>query len=420
MPKTKIEADFYGAIKQPKCVNEMKTLLVLAAGPLQLPAITTARRLGLRVVALDGDPNAPGLALADVGRVVNLLDPDACLAVARAERVDGAIHICSEVAMASLGRINQELGLHGIDMATAVRATNKAQMRRAFEQGRAPSPLSVAVHTLAEALSAVGQLGFPVIFKPARNSGSRGITRIGPEGNRREVLAEAFAYALRESRDASVLVEQFVEGPEFSIEILVWNGQPHVLALTDKVTTGAPSFVEVGHSQPSLFAQADQQQIVDAAVRGVRALGIDWSAAHAEVRLSSQGPFLMEIGARLGGDFITTELVPRSTGIDMVAAAIQLSLGEEPDLKPSHPAQGAAIRYFTPTPGVVGQVTGVDTVRLLPGVKVVELSVSSGDQIGVLNSSLARVGHVITEGNTADEAIKNAERALNSIQINTR
>ena len=389
----------------------MKTLLVLGAGPLQLPAITTARRLGLRIIALDGSPEAPGLALADVGRVVNLLDPDACLAVAKAERVDGVIHICSEVAMPALGRINQELGLPGINMATATRATNKAQMRRAFEQGQAPSPPSIAANTLAEALIAIQQLSFPVIFKPSRNSGSRGITRVSTEGNRREILAEAFAYALRESRDASVVIEQFVEGPEFSVEILVWNGQPHVLAVTDKMTTGAPSFVEVGHSQPSLFSNNDQQQIVDAALRGVRALGIDWSAAHAEVRLSPPGPFLMEIGARLGGDFITTELVPRSTGIDMVAAAIQLALGEIPDLKPKHAPQGAAIRYFTPAPGVVRKIAGLEQSRSLPGVRIIDIAISEGDTVPEFSSSLSRVGHVIAEGATPEEAIARAAAA---------
>jgi biotin carboxylase len=395
----------------------MKTLLVLAAGPLQLPAITTAKRLGLRVVAVDGNPGAPGLALADVGKVVNLLDPDACLAVARAERVDGIIHICTEVAMPALGRINQELGLRGIDMANAARATNKAKMRRAFERGQAPSPQSIAADTLTEALSAVERLGFPVIFKPSRNSGSRGVTRVGPEDARRELLAEAFAYALRESRDASVVVEQFVEGPEFSVEILVWNGQPRVLAVTDKVTTGAPSYVEVGHSQPSLFPEADQQQVVDAALRGVKALGIDWSAAHAEVRLSPGGPFLMEIGARLGGDFITTELVPRSTGIDMVAGAIRLALGEEPDLTPRHPPQGAAIRYLAPPPGRVVGIQGVAEARSMPGIKLVEVLVRPGDAVPEMKSSLARAGHVIAEGTTAGAAIAAAERARDAIVI---
>jgi biotin carboxylase len=397
----------------------MKTLLVLAAGSLQLPAIITAKRLGLRVVALDGCPDAPGLAQANVGKVVNLLDPDACLAVAKAEQVDGAIHICSEVAMASLGRINQEMGLHGIDVATAARATNKALMRRAFEQGQAPSPPSIAIKTLTEALSAVEQLGFPVIFKPSRNSGSRGITRVGPDGARRETLVEAFAYALRESRDASVVVEKFVEGPEFSVEILVWNGQSHVLAITDKMTTGEPSFVEIGHSQPSLFTKTDQQQIVEAALRGVRALGIDWSAAHAEVRLSPNGPFLMEIGARLGGDFITTELVPRSRGIDMVAGAIRLALGEVPDLTPKHEARGACIRYLTPQPGKVDQIDGVARAKSLPGIKIVEVAVGLGELVPEMNSSLARVGHVIAEGTSAEAAIEAAENARDTISIAT-
>ncbi|MGB2823726.1 MAG: ATP-grasp domain-containing protein, partial [Phycisphaerae bacterium] len=302
----------------------METLLVLAAGPLQLPAVTTAKRMGLRVVAADGDPRAPGMALADAAHAINITDAEECLAVARREGVDGVIHICSEVSMFAMGRINEELGLKGIDSQTARRATNKELMRRAFEAGGAPSPRSIGAAAEDEALAAAEEIGRPLIIKPSRNSGSRGVTRLTAGDGRGKVI-EAFRYALRESRDSSVVVEEFVEGPEFSVEVLVWDARSHVLAVTDKETTGPPHFVETGHSQPTRQPPDVQAAIVEAAVRGVRALGIDWAAAHAEIKLSPRGPVIIEIGARLGGDFITTELVPRSTGIDMVAGAISLA-----------------------------------------------------------------------------------------------
>ena len=279
-----------------------QTLLVLGAGVLQMPAITTGRQMGLRVVVLDGSPSAPGLHLGDVGRVVNIADADACLAVAKQENINGVVHICSEVSLHVLGRINDELGLHGIGQAVAIQATNKEKMRRAFEGGGAPSPKSFGATTENEALHAADNLRWPVIIKPSRNSGSRGIARLDRQDDRVAFLA-AFHRAVKESRDRGAVVEEFVEGPEFSVEILVWSGKPHVLAVTDKVTTGAPNFVETGHSQPSRFGESDLKQVEEAAIRGVKALGIDWSAAHAEVRLSARGAFLMEIGARLGGGF---------------------------------------------------------------------------------------------------------------------
>lgn len=396
----------------------MKTLLVLGAGLLQIPAISTAKSMGLRVVAFDGDANAPGLKLADRAHVVDIANPGVCLDVARQEHVDGVIHICSEVSMHVLGRINDALHLAGPGYAVAVAATNKQRMRQAFAAGGAPSPLSFPASTESEALAAAAQLGGCIIVKPSRNSGSRGITRI-PNAANHDPLIQAFHRALKESRDGGTVIEEFVEGPEFSVEMLVWNMKSHVLAVTDKLTTGAPFFVETGHSQPTRFSDHARQQIVDAAVKGVMALGINGSAAHAEVRLTSSGPKIMEIGARLGGDFITTELVPRSTGIDMVEGAIRLALGEEPDLGPRHPPQGAAIRYFLPKPGRVVFVDGVTEARQMPGVKIVEVSVGVGEVVPEMNSSLARVGHVIAEAPTAAEAVALAERARDTIRIST-
>jgi biotin carboxylase len=395
-----------------------KTLMVLGAGPLQIPAITTAKRMGLRVVVLDGNPAAPGLPFADLPIVVDISSPLACLDVATREKVDGVIHICSEVAMNSLGLINETLHLAGPDCATVVRATNKVQMRRAFEAGNAPSPQSIEAATLEEARIAVGYVALPSIIKPSRNSGSRGITRLGP-GITDSMVIRAFREALEQSRDHSVVVEHFVDGPEFSVEILSWNGRYEVLAVTDKVTTGNPHFVETGHSQPTRFSSDARQKVVEAALKGVKALGITWSAAHAEVKLTPEGPFLMEIGARLGGDFITTELVPRSTGIDMVAAAISLALGEEPDLKPQHAPQGVAIRYLTPSRGVISSIIGVEQARFMPGVQLVQLVTKIGDFVPEISSSLSRVGHVIAEGPTADEAIARAEAARDAIHIKT-
>jgi biotin carboxylase len=396
----------------------METLLVLAAGRLQVPAIVTAKRMGLRVVAADGDPNAPGLAHADAVHIINILDGEACLAVARQEKVNGVIHICSEVSMFAMGRINEELGLRGIDSATAIRATNKEKMRRAFEAGGAPSPASVGVATVEQALAAAGRVGWPLIVKPSRNSGSRGVTRLGRQDGPDRLVA-AFHHAVSESRDASAVIEEFVEGPEFSVEILAWDGVPHVLAVTDKETTGAPHFVETGHCQPTRQPAAARRAIEDAAVRGVRALGIDWAAAHAEVKLSAAGPFLVEIGARLGGDFITTELVPRSTGIDMVEGAINLALGHVPDLSPRHEPRAAAIRYCRHRPGEVQAIEGVDKARGMPGVKIVEVYFEVGQVVGEVTSSLSRAGHVIAEGRSADEAVANAEAARDAIVIRT-
>ena len=158
--------------------------------------------------------------------------------------------------------------------------------------------------------------------------------------------------------------------------------------------------------------------VKDAAVKGVKALQLNDCAAHAEVKYQDGKPYIMEIGARLGGDFISTELTHLSTGIDMVAAAINVALGIEPYLKPVAEPQGVAIRYFTPVPGVVKDIVGEDLLKR-PDVYDAEIYVKSGDEVKEVKSSLDRSGHVIVTAKSAKEAIVEAEKLISSVEIIT-
>ena len=396
----------------------MKKLMVLAAGLLQIPVIKKAHELGVFVIAVDDDPNAPGMALADKSIVPGgLMNEDKLVAIAKEEHVDGVIHPCSEVAMMVMGRINDELNLHGISRETAMRATNKHLMREAFEAYGAPSPKSYCTASVEEGWSLFSSIGGKAILKPSRNSGSRGISEIEPDISKEDFSA-LFERSKDESRDASVMIEQFIEGPEFSIEIIVCNGVVNVLQVTDKKTTEAPYFVELGHSQPSQFPKEVVDAIKDAAIKGVKALNLNDCAAHAEVKYQEGKPYIMEIGARLGGDFISTELTHLSTGIDMVAAAINVALGNDPNLDSVAEPQGVAIRYFTPQPG---KVTAIENKDLLNRSDVydAEIYVKPGDEVKEVKSSLDRSGHVIVTASNAKEAIEIAECLINEVRIIT-
>ena len=394
-----------------------KRLLVLAAGLLQVPIIRRAREMGYYVIATDGNPKAVGLPLADKAIVANIVSEDEMLAIARAEKIDGVIHPCSEVSMNVMGRINDELGLHGISRATALRATNKHLMREAFETYGAPSPLSFCTADVDEGWSMFQSIPGNGILKPSRNSGSRGVSEIG-KGISFVEFERLFQRAKSESRDASVMVEQFIEGPEFSVEIIVWNGKVNVLQVTDKKTTEAPYFVELGHNQPSLFPDDIVKEIRDAAVKGVEALCLEDCAAHAEVKYQDGKAYLMEIGARLGGDFISTELTHLSTGIDMVAAAIDAAMGVEPNLNPVTSPSGVCIRYFCPSPGVVTSISGTEILSS-PDVYDSEIYCKIGDTVPEVHSSLDRSGHVIVTAPTASEAVLRADEIIERIQFTT-
>ena len=396
----------------------MKKIMVLAAGLLQIDVIEKAKSMGYYVLAVDGNPKAPGFNVADKAICADIVNEETMLKIARDEHVDGVIHPCSEVSMAVMGRINDELGLSGISREQAICATNKHLMRKAFEKGNAPSPKSILAQDAEDAWSRLqNEFDTDSILKPSRNSGSRGIAKVSRNMDKGDFI-RAYDEALSESRDHSVLIEQFIEGPEFSIEMIVWQGEIHVLTVTDKKTTGAPHFVELGHNQPSCFSDTDVETLKAAAVAGVRALGVNNCACHAEAKLMNGKAYLMEVGARLGGDFISTELTHLSTGIDMVAAAIDVALGVEPDLSAKEEPKGVCIRYFCPKPGKLVSISNTEVLNN-PHVYLWEIYPKEGDVIPAVTSSLCRSGHVIVTEKTPQKAIELAERLIESVKFET-
>ena len=396
----------------------MKKIMVLAAGLLQIDVIEKAKSMGYYVLAVDGNPKAPGFNVADKAICADIVNEETMLKIARDEHVDGVIHPCSEVSMAVMGRINDELGLSGISREQAICATNKHLMRKAFEKGNAPSPKSILAQDAEDAWSRLqSEFDTDAILKPSRNSGSRGIAKVSRNMDKGDFI-RAYDEALSESRDHSVLIEQFIEGPEFSIEMIVWQGEIHVLTVTDKKTTGAPHFVELGHNQPSCFSATDVETLKAAAVAGVRALGVNNCACHAEAKLMNGKAYLMEVGARLGGDFISTELTHLSTGIDMVAAAIDVALGVGPDLSAKEEPKGVCIRYFCPKPGKLVSISNTEVLNN-PHVYLWEIYPKEGDVIPAVTSSLCRSGHVIVTEKTPQKAIELAERLIESVKFET-
>lgn len=396
----------------------MKKIMVLAAGLLQIDVIEKAKSMGYYVLAVDGNPKAPGFNVADKAICADIVNEETMLKIARDEHVDGVIHPCSEVSMAVMGRINDELGLSGISREQAICATNKHLMRKAFEKGNAPSPKSILAQDAEDAWSRLqNELDTDAILKPARNSGSRGIAKVSRDMDKGDFI-RAYDESLSESRDHSVLIEQFIEGPEFSIEMIVWQGDIHVLTVTDKKTTGAPHFVELGHNQPSCFSATDVETLKAAAVAGVKALGVNNCACHAEAKLMNGKAYLMEVGARLGGDFISTELTHLSTGIDMVAAAIDVALGVEPDLSAKEEPKGVCVRYFCPKPGKLVSISNTEVLNN-PHVYLWEIYPKEGDVIPAVTSSLCRSGHVIVTEKTPQKAIELAERLIESVKFET-
>jgi biotin carboxylase len=392
----------------------MKKLLVIGASILQLPAIKLAKELGYYVGVIDYDPKAIGIPYADEYFNVSTIDAEGVTACAKSFAPDGIMTLATDMPMRSIAKASSALGLPGISFDTAVKSTDKGEMIKAFEAHSVEHPWYFILSSPEELDGILDKISFPCISKPTDNSGSRGVMLVQSESE----LREAVAYSSKNGRGGSVIVEEYLKGPEVSVEIITLHGIPHVLNVTDKLTTGAPHFVEMGHSQPSALAPETVEQIKDLACRAVKAVGIENGPAHVEIMSTDKGPRMVELGARMGGDCITTHLVPLSTGINMIEATIRIACGEQPDIERKF-EKGSAIRYFNPAPGVIKEIVGVEDALKIEGVKEISFVKKEGDSIGTIGSSTDRAGFVIAQGKTAKEAIAICERVCQTVKIKT-
>lgn len=389
----------------------MKKILIIGASILQLPAIRKAKELGYYVGVVDYNPNAVGIVEADEYFNVSTIDEEGVSEVARSFHPDGIMTLATDMPMRAVAKACAVCGLPGISYDTAVKATDKGEMIKAFEAYGVEHPWYNIVPS-PDHFEIIDKYTYPCIMKPTDNAGSRGVVLC----HSREELEAEYEYSHRESRGGAVIIEEYLQGPEFSIEVMVVDGEPHVLQVTDKLTSGAPHFVEMGHSQPSSQSQDVQEKIIDLAIRACKAVGLNIGPAHVEMILTKDGPKMVELGARMGGDCITTHLVPLSTGIDMVGSTIKLACGETINIEPKF-LKGAAIRYFDTHKGTIKSIDGIEKAQNIPGVQEISIVHNVGETIGEIASSTDRVGFVIAQADTVEKAVKVCEMAMSEVKI---
>ena len=393
----------------------MKKLFVVGASVLQLPAIKKAKEMGLTVGVADYNPEAAGIPFADKFYNVSTIDEKGIFEAARDFQADGIMTLATDMPMRSVAYAAEKLGLVGISYETAVKATDKGEMIKAFEAGGASHPWYFILSSPQDLSKISDKITYPCISKPVDNAGSRGVMLI----NNRAELEKAVKYSSSNGRMGGVIIEEYLRGSEVSVEVMAVDGTAHILQVTDKLTTGAPHFVEMGHSQPSRLEKTQVESIKDLAKKAVKAVGIENGPAHVEIMLSENGPKMIELGARMGGDCITTHLVPLSTGIDMVKATIEIALGEKPDIEPKF-SKGSAIRYFECGQGKIESITGVEQARGCEGVREITFTKSAGDCVGTIGSSVDRAGFVIAQSVDAQSAVACCENAIGKISINIK
>ena len=390
----------------------MKKLLIIGASILQLPAIKKAKELGHYVAVADFNPNAVGIPFADKFYNASTIDIDAICEVAKDFQPDGIMTLATDMPMRSIAAATSLLGLPGISMDTAIKSTDKGEMIKAFKEHGVESPWFYIIEKAEQLQEVMPQIEYPCILKPTDNAGSRGVMLVNTEAE----LMEAYQYSVSQSRGGWVILEEYMTGPEVSVEVMVVDGEPHVLQVTDKLTTGAPYFVEMGHNQPSMLPENDVERIKDLACRAVKSVGINCGPSHVEIKLTPSGPKMVELGARMGGDCITTHLVPLSTGVDMIKATIDVSLGLVPDITPTL-QKGSAIRFLDAPNGIIKVIEGVEKAQNIDGIQEVSLTKTIGDEVTDIHSSLDRCGFVIAQCDTANEAIDVCEKAKDLVLV---
>ena len=396
----------------------MKRLMILGASILQLPAIKRAKEMGLDVIAVDMNPEAVDFRVDGVKKeIVSTIDIPAVIEAAKKYQIDGIMTLASDMPMRTVAAVAEEMNLVGIDSETAIKATNKAEMRTALKESNVPVPIFFKVNNKVEFYSAVYKIrdaGYRCIVKPVDNSGSRGIVLLADYEN--DTLDRAYEYSKQSSKTGELMVEEYMEGEEVSVETLSINGECHVIQITDKLTTGAPYFVEMGHSQPSQLPTAVKEEICKVTKAANRAIGIKNGPSHTEIKVTKDVPKIVELGARLGGDNITTHLTPLSTGVDMVTCCIESALGKVPDLRVKW-NKGAAIRYFEQRAGVIEEINGVDEANNISGVVQVSIVHGVGEEITDIKDSGSRMGFIIARSETAEAAIETCECAYECLEV---
>ncbi len=397
----------------------MKKIMILGASILQLPAIEEAKKMGIDVIAVDMNPNAIGFNVEGVTKeVISTIDIDNVLLAAKTHRIDGIMTLASDIPMRTVAVVARELGLVGISEETALKATNKAIMRETFQTYGVPVPKFYRVKNKDEYLKAIDYFKnkqIQCIVKPADNSGSRGVNLIS-DFTDDESVETSFEYSKQYSRDGEIIVEEYMKGPEVSVETLSVSGKCHIIQITDKLTTGEPYFVEMGHNEPSMLPRNIQKEIVKIACDAVNAIGIQNGPAHTEIKVTETGPKIVELGARLGGDNITSHLVPLSTGVNLVKCCIRVALGEEPDFN-TKLEKASAIRYLEADAGILSSISGIEEAMEIDGVRQISMVYHEGEQVGEIRNSVDRVGFVIAQGETSRQAVEVCEQAIKKIKI---
>ena len=392
------------------------TILILGAGIMQTPAIRIAKEQGWKVICADGNANAPAVNDVDQFLNIDLKDlvglEEAARQIMETEGLNGVFTAGTDFS-ASVAWVAEKLGLPGLPYYSALNATDKIRMRSYFKQNNVSSPGFIELSQDMEFLNEISSLKFPLVVKPVDSMGARGVKKIKDITE----LHKAVENALQYSRTDRVIVEEFIEGEEYSIDALVQNGEITIYGLAVRHIFFPPYFIEMGHTIPALLDSEKQKLIEDEFKKGIKALGINNGAAKGDIIYSENGPVIGEIAARLSGGYMSGWTFPYASGIESTRGAMEIAMGLSPDQYDGSLKNTTAERAFLSIPGTVKTIENIEEAYNTEFVKDLFLRVDIGDSVVFPVNNVEKCGNIISCHENRGSAVKSAEAACSKVFI---
>ena len=371
-----------------------KTVLIFGVGSLQESIIGRAKKMGLYTVGIDPAKDAVCRDVVDVFEVVGGQDYECTCSVVEKYGIDAIVTAATDKPLVMMARIAEKYGFPFFSVETARWSTDKFQMKQRFIEGG----VTCAKGRLVKSVSEVEDFEYPVIVKPRDNSGSRGVKLCRCKEELEASMSEAFEV----SKLDTVLVEEFIEGLEYSIEGLHYDGKSEVIQFTEKKTTEFPYNVELGHKQPANLTDEQKDAIREIITKIGKTLKFENCPSHTELKINARGIFVIETSPRLGGDYITSMLVPLSTGINMEEQLLYIAIGEKVDTISGRIEKASGVRFFCLQEGaVVKNLPHKEEIKGWPYVVDFDFKFQQGDRVNLITSSLNRYGQIILQAESS-------------------
>lgn len=400
--------------------NGDRAIIIVGAGLLLVPTIRIAKQMGLKTIVTDQSEDAPGFKYADIPLVISTKDVPAHIEMAKEmskkHNVVGVFTAGADVEV-TVANVAHALGLPGVTPDVAEKCNNKVLTRRILEEAGIKGPVFQEVLSYEEAAEFAKEVGFPIMVKPLDNCASRGMMKAYGVGE----LELAVDNAKKYSRKEGILVEEYLEGPKQTVEMLAYNDVYHLCSIIDTHYAFDPYPVETGHNNPTRLSKETQGKLFEFAEKASRIVGINIGAAKVDTILTGKGPMVIEMTARLSGGFHCQYTTPLALGTNDIKAAIDIAIGNPLDIEDITPKfyRWSICRGLFPQPGKVREISGVEEARRIPGVAEIFLLTKEGEVIEPYTDCGKRICYIITVGDSYEKAEKSFEMAKDTIKIRT-